>query len=401
MPYDIFISYRINDTLTQAGRLHQSLERHFGAGSVFYDKTSLQAGMQWPKELEEKVRQAQVVLLLYKNGDTWLGVERYGKCRINDPEDWVRKEVAFALQCGKKLIPVLFGQDSLPPADCLPEPLKALPACQHLSLRESDWDTDLAPLLKVIEQQVKPRPNAPAPDPADPLEDLPLPDKLPLPKIPYKGLAWFEASDARIFFGRETEIAELYKTKLYSTETRILLFYGQSGAGKSSLLHAGLTPRLIRQGWTPEYRRRTRDGTATDITGQYLETLKILPPDARPLLIVDQLEEIFTHPLEGKRMTEEQAEFPKMLAAILAAHKHARLLLGFREDYLAPVKEMLKDVRYLDYRLNVMNQAGLRRAVAAIPESALKNEYKDLSFARGDENLAARIEELIAAKGQG
>ena len=95
MPYDIFISYRINDTLTQAGRLHQSLERHFGAGSVFYDKTSLQASMQWPKELEEKVRQAQVVLLLYKNGDTWLGVERFGKCRINDPEDWVRKEVAL------------------------------------------------------------------------------------------------------------------------------------------------------------------------------------------------------------------------------------------------------------------------------------------------------------------
>ncbi len=398
MPYDIFISYRIDDTLTQAGRLHQSLETYFGADTVFYDKKSLQAGMKWPKELEEKVQQAKVVLMLYKNGDKWLGVGQYGKRRIDNADDWVRKEVTCALQAGKVLIPVLFGQELLlPPPDCLPDTLQALEDCQPQRLREAAWDADLAPLLSVIEQHVHPRINAPAPALLDPLEDLPLPDSLPLPRLPYKGLTWFEESDARIFFGREMEIAELYKAKLCSPYTRVVLFYGQSGAGKSSLLHAGLTPRLIRQGWMPEYRRRTRDGTATGIAGQYLEILKNLPPEVRPLLILDQLEEMFTHPLDGKRMEEEQAEFPGLMSSLLNAHPQVRLLLGFREDYLAPVREILKDVRYLEYRLNVMDRDGLRRAVAAIPESPLKNEFKDLSFAPGDENLPARIAEDMCA----
>jgi len=397
MHHDIFISYRIDDTLTQAGRLHQSLEAYFGAGTVFYDKSNLQPGMKWPKELEEKVRQAKVVLLLYKSGDKWLGVGQFGKRRIDNPDDWVFKEVAYALQSEKQLIPVLFGQDRLPPPDCMPELLQALDACQGQPLREEAWDSDLAPLLRVLEKYVKPRTNAPAPDPADPLEDFPLPDALPLPRLPYKGLTWFEASDARIFFGRETEIAELYKTRLCSPYTRTVLLYGQSGAGKSSLLHAGLTPRLIRQGWKPEYRRRTRDGSATDIARQYLDSLKTLPPEARPLLILDQLEEMFTHPLQGETMGEEQAVFPGLLLQLLDAHPELRILLGFREDYLAPVKEMLQDIRSLEFRLNIMDQPGLRRAVAAIPESPLKNEYKDLSFAPGEESLPARIAEDLYA----
>lgn len=118
----IFISYRIADSLTQAGRLHQSLEAELGKGTVFYDKSNLQPGMKWPKELEEKVQHAAVVLVLYRNGKDWLGVDDFGKRRIDDPEDWVRREVATALADEHKIvIPVLLNDAKLPPEERLPD----------------------------------------------------------------------------------------------------------------------------------------------------------------------------------------------------------------------------------------------------------------------------------------
>jgi len=159
----IFISYRIADSLTQAGRLHQSLEAAFGKGTVFYDKSNLQPGMKWPKELEEKVLNAAVVLVLYRNGKDWLGVDDFGARRIDDPEDWVRREVATALAYPDKIvIPVLLNDAKLPPEERLPDPLKTLGYCQHKQIREACWDDDLLPLFKILEPHVQAEPIGPA-----------------------------------------------------------------------------------------------------------------------------------------------------------------------------------------------------------------------------------------------
>ena len=61
---------------------------------------------------------------------------------------------------------------------------------------------------------------------------------------PYKGLARFEPDDAAYFFGRERLVAELV-THLIGAG--LLGVVGPSGSGKSSLVHAGLLPRLARQ----------------------------------------------------------------------------------------------------------------------------------------------------------
>src|SRR5437764_955928 len=66
---------------------------------------------------------------------------------------------------------------------------------------------------------------------------------------PFRGLAPFEPSHASVFFGRETAIARIIG-KLRSTS--FLLLIGASGAGKSSLLRAGLLPRIVRPGVMPE-----------------------------------------------------------------------------------------------------------------------------------------------------
>src|SRR6266536_1787700 len=62
---------------------------------------------------------------------------------------------------------------------------------------------------------------------------------------PYKGLDHYEEQDAPLFFGREVE-CDLVVANLLSA--RLTLLYGQSGVGKSSLLHAGVVPRLREDG---------------------------------------------------------------------------------------------------------------------------------------------------------
>ncbi len=66
---------------------------------------------------------------------------------------------------------------------------------------------------------------------------------------PYLGLVPFHEQDARIFYGRR-ELADQLVRRLSGQldGTGILLVAGESGAGKSSLLRAGLMPRLVLRG---------------------------------------------------------------------------------------------------------------------------------------------------------
>ena len=66
---------------------------------------------------------------------------------------------------------------------------------------------------------------------------------LPLPERPYKFLDYYEAKDAAIFYGRQQETRQL--CALIHAH-RLVLLYGASGVGKTSLLLAGAVPRLSR-----------------------------------------------------------------------------------------------------------------------------------------------------------
>ena len=78
----------------------------------------------------------------------------------------------------------------------------------------------------------------------DPFFGLPELPPLDLPDKPYRYLDFYRREDAEIFFGRGREIRELYEQVTAAGSPPIILFYGQSGVGKSSLLAAGLLPRL-------------------------------------------------------------------------------------------------------------------------------------------------------------
>ena len=94
-----------------------------------------------------------------------------------------------------------------------------------------------------------------------------------LPPAPYPGLRPFEASEWPIFFGRERIVADLRRRL---TRLRLVVVHGSSGCGKSSVIRAGLLPRLaleqehsraakpgaprMRPGGSPLVEPRDRDG---------------------------------------------------------------------------------------------------------------------------------------------
>src|SRR5690349_25070360 len=69
---------------------------------------------------------------------------------------------------------------------------------------------------------------------------------------PWLGLASFTEETRAYFYGREDEIAELARR----VQRKLLtILFGQSGLGKTSILRAGIVPRLRAQGYCPVYVR--------------------------------------------------------------------------------------------------------------------------------------------------
>jgi hypothetical protein len=209
---------------------------------------------------------------------------------------------------------------------------------------------------------------------------------------PWLGLASFTEETQSYFYGREDEVAELARR----VQRRLLtVLFGQSGLGKTSILRAGLVPRLRSQGYCPVYVRIaygreapepaeqikeaiarnarragewTQAGVAADGESlwEYMHHRDDVLQDAdgkslMPLLIFDQFEEIFTLAQSDEFGRARAARFiadladlvenrpPQALEAKLEADDSTaerfdfarsdyRVLIALREDYLAPLE---------------------------------------------------------------
>src|ERR1017187_9398361 len=237
---------------------------------------------------------------------------------------------------------------------------------------------------------------------------------------PWLGLASFTEETRAYFFGREDEVAELARR----VQRKLLtVLFGQSGLGKTSILRAGLVPRLRAQGYCPVYvridygkespepaeqikqaimRTARRSGEWTQagvaVEGESLwEFLHhrddVLRDEAGntliPLLIFDQFEEIFTLAqsddfgrARAARFIEDLADLvenrpPKELEAKLEADESAaerfdfarsdyRVLISLREDYLAPLEGLKKAMPSISQnRLRLAPMTG-EQALAAV-----------------------------------
>ena len=72
-------------------------------------------------------------------------------------------------------------------------------------------------------------------------------------KSPFKFLDSYSLEDRNTFFGRDQEITDLFRKVL---EGKILIVYGISGTGKSSLVNCGLASRFDQSDWLPINVRR-------------------------------------------------------------------------------------------------------------------------------------------------
>ncbi len=151
-PAGVFITYRREDASGFAGRLHESLTKHFGPDRIFRDINSIEVGADFGEAIDGSLGSCAALVVVI--GREWL-VDLKGRRRLDNPKDWVRLEIAAAIERnGVMVIPVLVEGVGMPSADDLPEPLKPLTRYNALELSDSRWDFDVARLVKRLETAV-------------------------------------------------------------------------------------------------------------------------------------------------------------------------------------------------------------------------------------------------------
>lgn len=149
MAAGIFVSYRRADTRHVAGRLAGDLADRFGPGTIFRDVESIAGGDEFPAQLEHALDQCAAILVLI--GPGWLEIsEGRQRPRLDEPDDWVRLEIASALRRNIRVIPVLVEDAPMPRADQLPQELLPLLKRQALLLSDARWRGDLQALLETL-----------------------------------------------------------------------------------------------------------------------------------------------------------------------------------------------------------------------------------------------------------
>lgn len=205
-----------------------------------------------------------------------------------------------------------------------------------------------------------------------------------MPDTPFKFLDAYGKDDASHFYGRTRETARLYNAL---SAANLVLLYGASGTGKTSLVNCGLANKFYDTDWVPVFIRRGEDisrsitreftrllseqGQAVDLAGLSLneQVQRLYSAFFRTVyLIFDQFEEFF---VLGSR--EERQAFYRDLAKLLKAQLPAKVLIIIREEYLAYLSEFEKVVPALfDNRLRIekMNDLNLYRVVAGTAKYA-------------------------------
>ena len=178
----IAISYRRQDSSPVAGRLYDRLQAEFGKGSVFMDFDSIPYGVDFREHIKQTLQRAKVVVAII--GPEWMGsAKELSNRRIDDPTDFVRLEVASALENGIPIIPVLINNTPMPEAKNLPPELEGLAFRNGLALDTGiDFhhhaDRLIAGIHRVIDPPKAAEPTPPAPPPASVVPTAPKPSKL-------------------------------------------------------------------------------------------------------------------------------------------------------------------------------------------------------------------------------
>ena len=145
----IFISYRRLESKLQARILFERLEPRF-RGRVFMDTDGLKPGENFRDKIGAQLERCTVLLALI--GPQWESVlDGKGNRRLDDPGDWVRLEIATALQRGITVVPVLIERAHMPTEQDLPEELRRMLDRQAFVLNmDHGFDQGMRDLVEAI-----------------------------------------------------------------------------------------------------------------------------------------------------------------------------------------------------------------------------------------------------------
>jgi hypothetical protein len=234
----------------------------------------------------------------------------------------------------------------------------------------------------------------------------------------YRGTApfQFDSVDRKTFFGRDREIRSLLSLILAE---RLVVVFGKSGTGKSSLINAGLVGPLFERGYLPMTLRLSGhsggpiaallDGVRTAALSAGVEIAGGDAPDLwgffttaefwsrtddllQPVLVLDQFEELFTlhDPSPRREFISQLAELvrgpsprprstaaaPSAAPAPDAAGSQIRIVISLREDYLADLEELARDIPGIlqhRFRIGALTSENARDAIvqpAALEDAA-------------------------------
>ncbi len=346
----LFISHssRDNDAVVD---LQARLEER-GYRSLFIDfdpQLGIAAGREWEQELYRQLKTCGALVALVS--DHWLDSR------------WCFAELTQARALGKPVF-------ALRIADCAISGLLADRQVVDVAAEgESAWERLWIGLRRA------------GLDPRDVFERDPA-------RPPYPGLDAFERQDAAVYFGREAEVAEaleaLHRMRR-RREPRLLAVLGASGSGKSSLVRAGVLPRLVKdpERWVslPPFRpgddpggalarafaqalgeedwKQIRDRLATGGSQAILDLAHDLAAasghaETAVLLVIDQFDELL-----GKDVSGQAADFLRRLRQALAGPVYA--LLTLRSDFLGAFQKHrdLRDLAFANLTLGPMPAARL------------------------------------------
>jgi len=177
-------------------------------------------------------------------------------------------------------------------------------------------------------------------------------------KSPFKFLDSYSREDRNVFFGRDKEIEELHSRVF---ESNILIVYGTSGTGKSSLINCGLANKFNDSDWLPISIRRGNNINNSLFEGlaraAFSDIEKPTDPDIsknnivkvirsiyldnfKPVyLIFDQFEELF---IFGDK--NERDDLIASIGKVIDSDLNCRFIFSIREEYFAGLTEFEKTI---------------------------------------------------------
>lgn len=164
----VFISYRRQDSAGYVRALYNELAQYFGHEQIFMDVDDIPLGTDFVSILNRNLQDCQIMLVVI--GPQWLDIRNSrGERRLENPDDFVRLEVARAIENDFTIIPVLVNGADMPAEADLPENLRALSRRQALVLDNKYYKHGIADLTAALEAHLGRPDNTPhQPEPLTP-----------------------------------------------------------------------------------------------------------------------------------------------------------------------------------------------------------------------------------------